>query len=145
MKAPIHLLITSVVLAAVAAPNSAASQDAQSVTAGRTIESPTVKPRRVSAARWLGADEIQQVQATNAYEAVSRLRANWLRPRGASSLSLRSAVRVYLDGTRIGGVEDLRQMDTRIIGSIQYMDGAEATLRFGTGNSDGAILVSTHR
>ncbi len=143
---PLAVLVAAALLAATAAPDSMAAQQAeQSVTALPAAERAPVPARRTLAWGTLSAGDIADVNAINAYEAVSRLRATWLRPRGVTSLSLRHGVKVYLDGMRMGGVEELRQLDAKSIGSIQHLDGVEATLRFGTGNGDGAILVYTRR
>lgn len=141
---PLAVLFAAVLFAAAAAPESVAAQHLErSSTVAPTTGSASVQPRRISTARWISANDIQQVKARDAFEAVSRLRANWLRPRGVSSISLRGGTRVYLNGTRLGGIEELRQINADMIDSVQFLDGVEATLRFGTGNGDGAILVNT--
>jgi len=148
MKPPIPLavLVASVLLAATAAPDSMAAQQVErSATALPTAERAPAPARRTLAWGPLSAGDIADVNAINAHDAVARLRATWLLPRGVTSLSLRHGVKVYLDGMRMGGVEELRQLDAKSIGSIQHLDGVEATLRFGTGNGDGAILVYTRR
>jgi hypothetical protein len=52
--------------------------------------------------------------------------------------------RVYVDGTPLGeGLGVLRQMRPDDVLEIHYLSAADATQRFGTGNSGGAILVQT--
>lgn len=91
------------------------------------------------------ADEIQSVAATTAYEAVSRLRPEWLRRRGQISIQDPSAgeVVVYLDGVRYGGPRSLGGIRAEIVQQMEYLDASDATTRFGTGHGGGAILVRT--
>lgn len=74
---------------------------------------------------------------------VQSLRPRWLRVRGASSIAGRETVKVYLDGSRLGGPESLRQLSTHSIGSVRYLDGLDATQRWGLDHGAGAIVVST--
>lgn len=142
---PLPVLVASILIAATGAPGSLTAQQQveRSTTLGPAEESIPVQPKRISAWGRITADEIAETNAHTAYDVVSRLRATWLRPRGISSLAFRSGVRVYLDGMRIGGVAELRQISANSIRSVQYLDGVEATLRFGTGNGDGAIVLTT--
>ena len=95
--------------------------------------------------RVLLADEIGAVPAASAYEAVSRLRPEWLRRRGQISIRDPSAgeVVVYLDGVRFGGPGSLRNIRAESILQMEYLDASDATTRFGTGHGGGAILVRT--
>jgi hypothetical protein len=50
---------------------------------------------------------------------------------------------VYLDGVRVGHVEELRRMRVDVIARMEYMSPSDATNRFGTNHDSGAILVTT--
>ncbi|MDX1674563.1 MAG: Plug domain-containing protein [Longimicrobiales bacterium] len=95
----------------------------------------------------LTQQQIQEVRATNAYEAVERLKAHWLRsttptsPLNQQRRTMR--VMVYLDGQRVGYVDQLRRVEVAAIKYIQYYTPAEASARWGFGNGGGAILVVT--
>src|SRR5688572_24064534 len=91
----------------------------------------------------LSNTEIQAAGYTDAFTAVQSLRPQWLRGRGASSMTRNETVKVYLDGSLLGGAEQLRQITTRSINSIQFLDGLEATQRWGLDHGAGAIIVST--
>ena len=95
--------------------------------------------------RVLLADEIRAVSATDAYEVVQRLRPEWLRRRGQTSLRNPSAgeVVVYLDGVRYGGPRSLEGVRAESVVQMEYLDASDATTRFGTGHGGGAILVRT--
>jgi hypothetical protein len=79
----------------------------------------------------------------DAFSLVQSLRPQWLRVRGPSSLNLREIVRVYLDGSMLGGPDHLRQISTHSIATLRYLDGLEATQRWGLDHGAGAIVVST--
>jgi hypothetical protein len=79
----------------------------------------------------------------DALSLVQSLRPLWLRVRGASSPAGRETVKVYLDGSLLGSAEALRQISTHSIGSLRFMDGLEATQRYGLDHGAGAIVVST--
>jgi ABC-type phosphate transport system substrate-binding protein len=89
--------------------------------------------------------EIAAAGSSNAYQLVERLRPIWLRKRGPTSVSQEGDVAVYVDGTRVGTREALRNLWTDDIESIQFLDAGRATLRFGAGNEDGAILVTRRK
>jgi hypothetical protein len=52
---------------------------------------------------------------------------------------------VYLDATSLGGRETLRNIMTDEIESIQFLDARRATLRFGSGHVNGAIVITARR
>lgn len=79
----------------------------------------------------------------DAYSLVQSLRPQWLRTRGATSVTSPEIVRVYLDGSLLGGPDQLRQLSTHSINSLRYLDGLEATQRWGIDHGAGAIVVST--
>ncbi len=93
------------------------------------------------------AEELATTSELNAYDAVRRLRPMWLRMRGPVSLSLqeRAGVRIYVNGTRRGQIDELRAFQATDIESITYLSAPEATTRFGIDHSDGAILVVLRR
>jgi hypothetical protein len=95
----------------------------------------------------LTADEIQMQKggAWTAYDVIARLRPEYLRSRGASSLRNTTPVTavVYLDEMRYGTINALKQMSADQIWRIEYINAADATTRFGTDHLGGAILVYT--
>ena len=79
----------------------------------------------------------------SAYEVVEALRANWLRPRGPDSFVRPTPVWVYVNGSRLGGVETLRTIVPGTIAHIRYYDGITASGHWGVGHGMGVIYVST--
>lgn len=102
---------------------------------------PTVRhdPNRIT------REEIENnLQLSNAHDLVQRLRPGWLRVRGPDSFRQITVVKVYYDNAFLGGPESLRNIRVDGVMSLQFFDASEATQRWGIGNTQGAILVSTH-
>ena len=91
-------------------------------------------------------DEIESSHAFNAYEAVYKLRHEFLVSRGKLSLdpSVPPALpNVYVDNMFYGDVSTLRGIAAVSIESIKFYEPAEAQFKFGTGNMAGVIGVTT--
>lgn len=88
------------------------------------------------------AEMAREAGASNVYDAVQSLRPTWLRIRGGGSNASQDLV-VYLDDTRLGGSAALRQISTTAIVSIEFIDPSAAQFRWGSGHTNGAILVRT--
>lgn len=89
-------------------------------------------------------EQIQETNRQNVYDVVESLRSNWLRSRGPTSLTQESAeVQVYIDDTRLGGVENLRAINIAPVRYIRWFDGIAATGRWGLDHGAGVIYVST--
>lgn len=56
-----------------------------------------------------------------------------------------SEIAVYMDGMRLGGVEELRRIPANEVAAVEFLDGPSATIRFGTGHAQGAIVVTGRR
>lgn len=103
------------------------------------------RPRRGN--QVIAREELKKASYTNAFDAVSQLRPNWLASARQRSSTEREAAGaagvlvVYVDGTRLGGLETLRQIPLSELAEIQYYDAREATNLFGTGHPAGAINV----
>ena len=91
----------------------------------------------------ISVEELRASGYSDAYHVVESLRPHWLRTRGATSFAKRETVKVYLDGSLLGGPDQLRQVTTSSIASIRFLDAIEATQRWGLDHGQGAIVVST--
>ena len=103
--------------------------------------------------------EINSATFRDAYDIVQRLRPTWLtKARASSNQTLGGAayggtqassgvgLLVYLDNTRLGGTEALRDLSATSIESLQFMDAATATAKLpGIGSSviSGAIVAKS--
>ena len=90
----------------------------------------------------ISQEEVQGARsADNAYSLVQRLRPNWLRKRGRSSVTNPTDIKVYIEGARYASPRALRQVQVMSIASMEYLSPAQATNRLGGGHENGAILV----
>jgi hypothetical protein len=89
-------------------------------------------------------EELTARPFSSAYDAVETLHSNWLQTRGTDSFNSPSQIWVYLDGTRLGGIESLRTLTPSAITSIRRIDALEATSRWGINHGQGVLLVSTN-
>lgn len=96
------------------------------------------------------ADEVaaRASDAKTAYDIIKRLRPQFLRQRGSGSIRNYNPVpvRVYVDGIlQSQDVSALNEIMAYSVVEISYLNGSDATTRFGTGYENGAILVTTGR
>ncbi len=96
----------------------------------------------------LTLEDLQSQPSGTAYDAVQRLRPNWLRMRstamggGAGSVNL---PRVFVDERDFGTLETLRDFHLDSLLEISYLSAADATTRYGTGYAGGIIHVRLKR
>jgi hypothetical protein len=117
-----------------------------SLTACAAATQSSRRPAFVAAGRdVITAAEIVAARVTDAYQAVLELRPEFLRRRGAASIPsfAPKPVVVYLDEMPWGTAESLRHIPLERVRLIRYISPMEADLRWGTGHSSGAILVTT--
>jgi hypothetical protein len=97
------------------------------------------------------SDEITQSGAgmETAFDIVQRLRPTMLRSRattfGSNNQGQQVPVVVYSDDVRLGTVENLRTIPATQVREIRYISATDATQRWGTNHSSGAIQVITKR
>ena len=84
------------------------------------------------------------IMSLNLFDAIQRLRPNWLRQRGATSVSggnnLMPAVMVNESPSSLDVLGSMRTTDVTL---VQFMSGADATTLYGTGYVNGLIKVRT--
>jgi hypothetical protein len=91
----------------------------------------------------LTQDDLDDHRYETVLDAVQTLRSNWLNERGPDSFASPSHIWVYIDNTRVGGVQSLAQISTRYVTSVRKVNGVDATARWGIGHSAGVISVMT--
>ena len=92
------------------------------------------------------ADEIERSSAVNAYEAIAKLRHNFLSDRGKTSIldtSSPTVPNVYVDGIPYGPLASLYNIPAHQIASIRLYRAWEAQTKFGMDNPAGVIEVTT--
>jgi hypothetical protein len=88
-------------------------------------------------------DELVASATHDAYEAIRRLRSSWLRGRGTGSTRSSTPVVAFMNNVRFGNVDALRSVAVEDIQEIRYINARDATTRWGTGFTNGAIEVIT--
>jgi hypothetical protein len=89
--------------------------------------------------------EIVDQRFETVFDAIQALRPNWLQTRGTNSLTQTpTQVQVYLDNSRLGGIETLSTVNLASVVYIRHYDGLAATARWGLDHGQGVIYISTH-
>lgn len=88
--------------------------------------------------------ELAAANVSNAYEAVERLRPNFLRSRGPSSLrtDVTSLPTVYVGRQKYGDATALRQIPINTISQIRFYTASEASISYGMDNPNGVIEIT---
>ena len=79
-----------------------------------------------------------------AYDVVRAIHPNWLVKRSPSNSRTPTSIWVYVDGSKYGDINWLRNVTGSSVGSIQRIDAGTATTRWGTGHSEGVLYVTTY-
>jgi hypothetical protein len=105
------------------------------------IDNPTSAPRW---AEVLTAEEITNTKAeeATAYEAVSRLRPNWLAAHGVTSFSKDGTAyaTVYMDDQKYGDLNMLKNFKAFQVAEMRYYDFTQAGARFGVAAGNGGVI-----
>lgn len=90
----------------------------------------------------LTADEIATAHADvgTAYDAVARLRPNWMAARGPEMYA-----KVYVEGQLYGDLASLRNLPAYQIAGARYYDVSQSAARFGLRAGDGGAIEITLR
>lgn len=135
------LLFLSVALAACSSGASAPAAQA-----GDTAPKPA--PARSSRNVLLRTElnDVQQAEM-NAFQAIRQFRPNMLTGTNAASMggAYGPGITVFLNGNKQGGLEALSNIRMIEVEKIEYINGSEATQRFGTGYAGGALLVTRRK
>lgn len=87
-------------------------------------------PRSTGSPDKLSRSQIVASNVTSAYDVVSQLRPNWLRPPGLTMTGMQSSqnaqVLVYLDGQPMGGPEALKGIATSSVLSMEFLTPTRA-------------------
>jgi hypothetical protein len=95
-------------------------------------------PRRANV---LTAEEIADAHADNAsaYDAIARLRPNWLVAHGVAAHGSEYAA-VFFDGQKYGDLASLRNIPAAHVGEIRYYDVTQAGATFGIKGDTGGVI-----
>ena len=91
----------------------------------------------------ISGDELAATNSQMVYEALELIRPEWMRGRGPVSLTDATEARpnVYMNGTRMGDLDYLREVYVTDVAELRYWPAGEAGARFGMGNPRGVIEI----
>ncbi len=92
------------------------------------------------------AEELAGTSVNDVMEAVSLLRPQWLRARPSRTINDPvPVVGVVIDGMARSTREQLAQTPIGQVERISFLNAADATIRYGTGYTGGAIILTTKK
>ena len=92
----------------------------------------------------LTREQLASANTANLYDAISKVRPEWLSSRGPTSVtnSTPTSVDVFMSGSMLGKAESLKEIGVIDVTEVRYWDAASASARFGMGHPRGVIEVS---
>ena len=92
----------------------------------------------------LSGAQLQATNSTELYDAIAKLRPEWLSSRGPTSVSdpTPSSVSVFMNGSFLGRAEYLRQLRVIDVSEVRYWNAGQASARFGMGHPRGVIEIT---
>jgi hypothetical protein len=106
---------------------------------------PRLGPGQVYDSQVITEDEIVDSRASNAYEVIHKLRANFLTNRGKTSFNDTQSPypTVYVDDQEFGPISTLSSIPASQVALIRLYRVSEANAKFGTHNLGGVIAITT--
>ncbi|MEO7366626.1 MAG: hypothetical protein ABIZ36_01635, partial [Gemmatimonadaceae bacterium] len=83
--------------------------------------------------------------ANSAWDAVVKLRGNFMASRGANSLTLKVSREptVFVDDVEYGNLATLKQIPASAVSEIRFIEGWNSETKYGPGHAAGVIQVNT--
>ncbi len=85
---------------------------------------------------FIGNWELQELFDYTAFDAIRRLRPAWL-SRGSPT--------VHLNGVPLSSFDQLEEVSATDVREMRFLNGPDASTRYGTGYVNGAILITLER
>jgi hypothetical protein len=85
--------------------------------------------------------ELAATNSDNLYDAIVKLRPDWLTTRGPKSVTdmTLASVDVVMNGTTVGNVDYLREVRLLDVSGVRFWNAGQAATRFGMGHPRGVI------
>jgi hypothetical protein len=94
----------------------------------------------------LTREDLQAVEVSSVYDAVQRLRPQWIsRPLAPSGQPGSNPILVYMDRHLLGTLDELRHITVDQVETLEFVSASDATTRYGTGHPSGVIEVTSRR
>lgn len=109
---------------------------------------PRLGPGEINNSQIITEDEIVASRAGTAYEAIQKLRGNFLTYRGETGFSKSASTaypNVFIDDQHFGPLSTLRTIPASQVASIRLYRSWEATTKYGSGNMAGVISITTRQ
>jgi hypothetical protein len=109
---------------------------------------PRLGPGEIANSSVITEEEIIASRATNAFEVIKKLRANFLNSRGETSLRSSQSQpypTVYVDDQEFGPINTLTSIPAGNISMIRLYRVSEANMKYGAGNISGVIAITTRQ
>ena len=92
----------------------------------------------------LTREQLTAANTDNLYDAITKLRPEWLTSRGPTSVTdaTPTSPDVYMNGSMLGKVDYLRQVRLLDVTEVKYWDAGAASARFGMGHPRGVIEIT---
>ena len=105
---------------------------------------PSPSPAERASRNVLTREQLAATNSDNLYDALSKLRPEWLSSRGPTSVSdpTPTAASVYMSGTMLGKADALKDMRILDVSEVRYWDAGQASARFGMGHPRGVIEIT---
>ena len=96
-----------------------------------------------STANRLTRTQLASSNSDNVFDAVAKLRPEWLSSRGPTSVTdaTPTSVSVFMNGSMLGKGDYLKQVSLLDVSEVRYWDAAQASARFGMGHPRGVIEI----
>jgi len=92
----------------------------------------------------LTREQLAAANSTNLYDAIAKIRPEWLSSRGPTSVtnSTPTSVDIFMNGSMLGNADFLKQLGILDVSEVRYWDAASASARFGMGHPRGVIELT---
>ena len=113
------------------------------VTLGGCASGGATRPRSGSGAT-LSQEQLERANSDNLFDAIMKLRPEWLTSRGPTSVTdpTPNSVDIYMNGNMLGKADYLRQVRLLDVTEVKYWDAGSASARFGMGHPRGVIEIT---
>ena len=97
-----------------------------------------------SARNQLTREELARANSSNLYDAIAKVRPEWLASRGPTSVtnSTPTSADIFMNGSMLGAADYLKQLGVIDVSEVRYWDAASASARFGMGHPRGVIELT---
>jgi hypothetical protein len=87
--------------------------------------------------------ELATANSNSLYDAIAKLRPEWLSSRGPTSMTdaTPTSVSVFMDGSMLGQADYLKQLSVVDVTEVRYWDPGQASVRFGMGHPRGVLEI----